>query len=145
MLLSHFLDEENWLELNLWFKNHLGNMVMMLGQKISGPLDSLLALQTKVLWYRWIRLKAQQICHILLTLRHKFLHILKPLNSGYVLQLMASFNYNWQHSFLMVHKIIVHLTIEWQLRFNEMHNVRTKSIILSSNWYFVLWGRLAVS
>lgn len=30
-VLSIFLNEKNWLELNLWFKNHLDNIVMTLG------------------------------------------------------------------------------------------------------------------
>lgn len=50
VLLSHLSDERNCLELNLWFKNHPGNMVMILGQKILGPLASLPAFQKKPLW-----------------------------------------------------------------------------------------------
>lgn len=47
VLLSHLSDEKNCLELKLWFKNHPGNMVMILGQKILGPLASLPAFQKK--------------------------------------------------------------------------------------------------
>lgn len=52
VLLSHFLDVENWLELNVWFKSHRGNMVMTLGEKISGPLLPLRPYRKKPFWYR---------------------------------------------------------------------------------------------
>lgn len=48
VLLSHFSDE-NLLELNLWFKSHPGTIVRMLGQRVSGPVASLWALQKEAI------------------------------------------------------------------------------------------------
>lgn len=72
---------------------------MMHGQKIAGPLAFLLAVQKKAIWEQINGTKGATICHISLILRCRFLHTVTSLESGCVLQLMAS-NWDCQHPFL---------------------------------------------
>lgn len=125
MLLAHLSNKEKFLELNLWFKNHGGSMVMMPGQKIAGSLASLLAVQKKPIWELINGTKGTTICHISLILRCRFLQTVTSLESGCVLQLMAS-NCDGSSTlscFGMVPRVMVHLMTERQPRLSEMYLV----------------------